>query len=1339
MSDKSPPRQRWWNIEGWGLRTKVTAVLAVPVTVAMVLGGLRVENELSNAVHFSSAADQVAVVPDIVDFSTAFATATGSAAAGTITPEEMDTLGETFVTMKTIAASPEFDEALVSDLDRTIASAETLYTKMQAGPVAIAEIAAVTSEVRDNLNRIVEAVLDGVDDREILDYGNQLVNAWYSQRYLFGQVLGVLAILENPEQPDTALVSASGGELAMLELLSRSYPMADAQIADLRSGVKERTDMVAAAGEGPLPILNVRASLLHSVDVYGGIIDAAAQQITTTIQDRAAETRAAALRDTAIVLAALLAALVLALLVSRSLVGPIRRLRYGTLKVARQELPEAIDRIKVGDSIEDIEFTRVPVHTTEEIGQLARAVDDMHGQALRLAGEQAHLRLQINDMFETLARRSKSLVEQQLGLIERLEYEEKDPSRLESLFRLDHLAARMRRNGDNLLILSGTRIRRGHSAPVQLGDILRAAMSEVEDYQRVQIGSTPDGALSGAVATDIVHLLAELVDNSLRASPPDSTVTFSFARAVDGGLLVEIADRGIGIPPEELEIINERLTSGGAVGPDTARHMGLFVVSRLAERHGLTVRLRPTFDTARNPGITASVHIPDVLLVSPLALSQTGPQPRIIDAEPESAPEALSSPSSQETPQLPPPSREKEYEPARSQSQPPSQPQPRPQQPQPRPQSDQQPQPRPQPQSDQQSQPLRVDAYDRSDAESNPPSQPIRIEAPDRSYYAQDERSSERRDPGQGARRDSAPGRDERSRDDERAGFAPASRGAAPRESTGAHELSALRESGVPGRPQQGQGDRSGLPTRQPGAAPGLPPRQPGSNQPGSNSGLPTRNPGAAASGLPTRNPGAAASGLPSRQPGTTPGLPTRQPGATPGLPTRQPGATPGLPTRQPGATSGLPQPQQAPRRIQPDAAAAFVSALPPRGQHGQNRPAQDRVWQDEHARRQEREAQAGQESRQDRPQQDERDRRMARDERPAERTGSHAAAEPSTHRQQPEPVREQEASSLPQRQPGNTPGLPVRSGPAPQEQRPDAQQGTRPSGLPQRQPGATPGLQGRGAAPSPQQQTTPERAPQHSHAQHSQVQPPQNLRPSQQQPQHEAPNGLPQRRPGATPGIAGGPQPRPDSAPAGGLPRRRPGATPGLPPRPATAQEPSAAALAGPTPIPSASIADGGSVAPQSDAQNAARHRYRTNSAKTASFFQPRPDSVGLRPQPAPHTPIFSNMMSDWLVDPTSLPEDRRRKEWRSAADAGWEAAQRAAEVSVEEHTTAGLPRREPGHRLVPGAVRAPATGELPKTIRRRDPEAIRANLSRHQQGVRNGRTSANTSNRENNEQGVR
>lgn len=1184
MSDKSPPQQRWWNIEGWGLRRKVTAVLAVPVTVAMVLGGLRVENELSNAVHFSSAADQVAAVPDIVDFSTAFATATADAAVGTATPEEMAALGDAFGTIASITENPELDPAVTADLSRTAATAQSLYTKIQAGPVPIEEIGAVTNEVRDSLNRIVEAILGEVDDREIIGYGDQLINAWYSQRYLFGQVLGLLQLIGDPTQPGTALVSASGAELAMLDLLARSYPMADAQIAELRSGVQERADMVDAAGSGPLPILNLRASLLNSVDIYGTIIEEASNQVSTTIQERAAETRSAALRDTAIVLAALLAALVLALLVSRSLVGPIRRLRYGTLKVARQELPEAIDRIKVGDNIEDIEFTRVPVHTTEEIGQLARAVDDMHGQALRLAGEQAHLRLQISDMFETLARRSKSLVEQQLGLIERLEYEEKDPARLESLFRLDHLAARMRRNGDNLLILSGTRMRRGHSAPVQLGDILRAAMSEVEDYQRVQIGSTPDGALSGAVATDIVHLLAELVDNSLRASPPDSNVTFSFARAVDGGLLVEIADRGIGIPADELEVINQRLAKGGEVGPDTARHMGLFVVSRLAERHGLTVRLRPTFDTARNPGITASVHIPDVLLVSPLALSHTGPQPPL-ELEPEeySAPPAISAPVARQG--LPEAANDD------------------------------------------------VRAGESDDAYA-------------KAGYANDSYASDV-DETPSAARDTAPSyqderRDESQRESGRNEFAP------PPSSLPAPSLRDSRASS--------SDDRTPSASREFGP-----------------------------------------SGLPQRRPGGTPGLPTRQPGGTPGLPT---------PPRSPQ-----------PRRIEPDAAAAFASSLPPRGPR-----------------------------------------------RGPEETNGHSADgrngeghNGSTPRPDADPARREGLSGLPQRRPGATPGLsptnsaPTRDSRQDQSQAWDSQQSLpvrepqqdsahrapspqpRPAspGLPQRRPGATPGLPGRASGSSP---SVPQNRPQQPMAG--------PLAGGESTDRTEAPSrsDLPQRAPASDPGrrqselFQGLPQRRPGSAP--GLPRRQPGSTPGLPQRPAAATNgsgfDSAAAASGP------SIADGGSVSPRSDAQQAARHRYRTNSAKTASFFQPRSDLASARPQPA-NTPIFTTMMSDWLVDPTSLPEDRRKREWHSAADAGWEAAQRASEAPVEEHTTAGLPRRAPGERLVPGAVRAPATGELPRTIRRRDPEAIRANLSRHQQGVRDGRASANTSNRENDEQGVR
>ncbi|MFD6894224.1 ATP-binding protein [Rhodococcus sp. NPDC060086] len=1209
MSDESPRRQRWWSIEGWGLRRKVTAVLAVPVTVAMVLGGLRVEAELSNAVHFSSAADQVVVVPDIVDFSTAFATSTATNASGTAGPDDLEALRVSFEKIRPLAENPEFDPAVTADLTQTVAAAETLYGQMRAGPVPVAQIARVYNEVRDNLNRIVEAILDQIDDPEVLNHGTRLINAWYSQRYLFGQVLGIIEIIENPSTSGTALVTASGGELAMLDLLARSYPLADSQIAELRGGIDERTAMVEAAGQGPLPLMELRASMLRSVDVYSNIINDASQSITSTVIDRASDTRSAALRDTAFVLAALLVALVLALLVSRSLVGPIRRLRYGTLKVARQELPEAIDRIKVGDSIDDIEFTRVPVHTTEEIGQLARAVDDMHGQALRLAGEQAHLRLQISDMFETLARRSKSLVEQQLGLIEQLEFEEKDPSRLESLFKLDHLAARMRRNGDNLLILSGTRMRRGQSAPVQLGDILRAAMSEVEDYQRVEIGSTPDGALSGAVATDIVHLLAELVDNALRASPPDSTVTFSFARAVDGGLLVEIADRGIGIPADELELINDRLRQGGEVGPDTARHMGLFVTSRLADRHGLTVRLRPTFDTARNPGITASVHIPDVLLMSPLALAQ--PDPVVVDGESEEISVeqkqefALPAPAVSTTP-------------------------------------------------------------DREHSEPIPKYLPVRADSRQESRV--DDQVTEIRRPDTAA-----------------AGF----------QQTPAYREQRQSEPVYREQPQP-------QPQFQPQAFHSAPP-------------------------------------APSRQ------QPREQ--APTGLPQRSPGSTPGLPQRSPGSTSGLPQPdgKQTPRRIQPDAAAALASALPSRANRSPADPnAENRRRENLEREQQEQRAQAA--SAQFGAPDQESSRREApahgaqnpvEQNRESSSNAAHALVTPPSResglpQRRPAPDRAPQdhpsgqgepgsaSSGLPQRRPGATPGVPVRAVRPPQ----DAPE----SGLPQRNPSSTPGL------PQRQPGSTPGLPPQnqggHTDTNSGVAQPGRSDQDARPAP--VTPSGLPQRRPGEAPGVAplqAGPPPSTERQSgenrrggAFGLPRRQPGSSPRIP-------------QSGARP---ASIADGGSVSEQSDAQNAARHRYRTNSAKTASFFQPRPDAGALKPHSAAGSPIFSDMMSDWLVDPTNLPDDRRKREWHSVADSGWQAAQRAADVPVEEHTTSGLPRRAPGERLVPGAVREPATAEQ-RALRRRDPESIRANLSRHQQGVRNGRSSATTSNRENNEQGVR
>ncbi len=317
------------------------------------------------------------------------------------------------------------------------------------------------------------------------------------------------------------------------------------------------------------------------------------------------------IRDALLTLAAFVIALVVVFLVARSLIRPLRTLRDGALKVAHTDLEQEIARVRAGDEREP---EPLPVYTTEEVGQVAHAVDELHTQALLLAGDEARLRLLVNDMFETMSRRNRSLVDQQLALIDRLERNEKDPERLESLFRLDHLATRMRRIGANLLVLAGAQVSRDSRQSLPLASAINAAVSEVEDYKRVEIGGVPDSALIGRVSGDAVHMLAELIDNALRYSPPISPVRVTAVHTSNAGVLVEVHDDGIGMTDSDLRIANMRLHAGGEVSPDNTRHMGLFVVGRLAHMHGMVVRLRNTIPGQPSSGTTAELYIPPGLL-----------------------------------------------------------------------------------------------------------------------------------------------------------------------------------------------------------------------------------------------------------------------------------------------------------------------------------------------------------------------------------------------------------------------------------------------------------------------------------------------------------------------------------------------------------------------------------------------------------------------------------------------------------------------------------------------------------------------------------------------------
>ncbi|WP_019808645.1 sensor histidine kinase, partial [Saccharomonospora halophila] len=299
-------------------------------------------------------------------------------------------------------------------------------------------------------------------------------------------------------------------------------------------------------------------------------------------------------------------AAVVVFVITRHLLRSLRVLRRSALDVAEHDLPDAVREIQEGRS-DGTGPDPVGVHTRDEIGQVARAFDAVHEEALRLASEQAGMRAGYAGMFVNLSRRSQSLVQRQLQLIERLEADEEDADQLATLFQLDHLATRMRRNNENLMVLSGAEPGRRSGQPVSTTDVLRAAVSEIEQYQRVVVRTPPAVDVVGHAAGDLVRLVAELLDNATAFSAPETRVTVASRMLDDGRLSVEVLDEGIGMNEAEIAEANGRIGEAGSVDLTTSRRMGLFVVGRLAVRHGFDVVLHGGRDIT---GVRASVTVP---------------------------------------------------------------------------------------------------------------------------------------------------------------------------------------------------------------------------------------------------------------------------------------------------------------------------------------------------------------------------------------------------------------------------------------------------------------------------------------------------------------------------------------------------------------------------------------------------------------------------------------------------------------------------------------------------------------------------------------------------------
>ncbi len=303
------------------------------------------------------------------------------------------------------------------------------------------------------------------------------------------------------------------------------------------------------------------------------------------------------------------ASLVISVRIGRGLVIELVALRDDALDIAHRKLPEAMRKLRGGGEIDIRAEAPHGPPAQDETGQVAQALGTVHRAALRAAVERAELAGGISGVFVNLARRSQVLVHRQLSLLDSMERRSDDPDELSDLFRLDHLTTRMRRHAESLIILSGAAPGRAWRKPVPLTDVVRAAVSEVEDYARVEVRQLAEASVAGAAVADLTHLLAEIIENAAQFSPPHTRVRVT-GEPVGNGYAVEVEDRGLGMGKDALAEANRRITESEALDLFDSDRLGLFVVSRLAARHAVKVHLK----TSPYGGTTAVVLLPTALL-----------------------------------------------------------------------------------------------------------------------------------------------------------------------------------------------------------------------------------------------------------------------------------------------------------------------------------------------------------------------------------------------------------------------------------------------------------------------------------------------------------------------------------------------------------------------------------------------------------------------------------------------------------------------------------------------------------------------------------------------------
>lgn len=608
----------------WTVSVKLAAMLAVPVAVALVAGGGLVWHSASANTQAGQDEQTVQLGHGVQRTLAAVRTerALTSGATGQADADRLD------------SARAEVDVAVtrLRGLLRTDGDLGRPAEAVRGGLVRIDEVRGLVvpgqrirgySEIAGSLLDLAAALPQRVADRRLsralaaVTVLSQATEHLAQQQSLVDLRLSVGALgREAPGQVRDATALAAGW-LDQFSAIASSDELAAFSAAVSPSAVDARNALVTrvigpADGVGAsVDVGQWRAAGQPVVDGMGEVVErlgAATLDTAGTLSSAAG----AALRNLVVAMAVAVLAAGAVIIV---LLGHVRRtsasLRAATRDIATTRLPELLVKVRDGRARET-ERPRLPVLDNNEFGAVALAFDVVCGEAIAAAAEQARMRSGYSDVFGNMFMRSQSLIQRQLHLIERLEEEQHAPEQLAMLYQLDHLVTRARRNNENVLVLSGTELVRKSTKPVPLAGVLQAAISEIEQYQRVELLDPPSAKVIDSAASDLIRMLAELLDNATSFSAPETKVTVQGQVLRDGSLSIAIVDNGIGMSDEEIHDVNDRLTRLGSTELAKSRRVGLLVVGRLAGKHGFGVEL---LGGDRSAGVTAVISVPAELLI----------------------------------------------------------------------------------------------------------------------------------------------------------------------------------------------------------------------------------------------------------------------------------------------------------------------------------------------------------------------------------------------------------------------------------------------------------------------------------------------------------------------------------------------------------------------------------------------------------------------------------------------------------------------------------------------------------------------------------------------------